>query len=199
MADPPQTKFCGKCGTEIALAAKFCSACGIELTTFDSVTPGEASDPTDTKTWTPTPSIETPTPNPTASTRSPRWPFLHRIPPWPFSRRITTLLVLLIVSAALISLAISFWNQSSVTFATNFNIGDRDTAGGRVFIKDVDRLELIKHRHHSGHPIQRHIKSKRDQSAVVHVNRISKHQWWKSHHQHKHFQRSQSGQVVPRR
>ena len=187
MADQTQTKFCGECGTQIALAAKFCSACGIELATFESIPTGEASDPTDTATWTPTPSIETTTANPTTSTHSPRWSFLHRIPRWPFSRRITTLLALLLASAALISLAVSFWNQSSITFATNFNIGDRDTASSRVFIKDVDRLELIKRRHHSGHPIQRHIKNKRDRSTVAHVKRMSKHQWWNSHHQRKHF------------
>ena len=196
MAYQTQAKFCGECGTELARAAKFCSDCGIELATFESFATGETSGPADTTTVTPTPSIEPQTPNSTSSRQSPRWPF---------SRRITKLLVLLIVSAAVISLAISFWNQSSITFATNFNIGDRDTAGrfsrplagGRVFTKDVHRIELIKRRHQSGLPIRCHIKSKRDQSAVVHVGRLSKHQWGHSRQQHRHFQRSQTGIVVP--
>ena len=209
-------RFCGSCGTEVSSVSRFCSACGIELATLESVTTGETSDPADTSTLAPTPSVETPTPNPTTSTHSsrwaflrriPRWAFLRRIPRWPFSRRITTLLVLLIVSAAVIGLAISFWHQSSITFATNFNIGGRDTAdrfsqplaGGLVFNKNVDRLKLIKRLHHHGLPIRRHIDSKRDRYAVAQVDRLSKHQWWPSRHQHRHFQHSQSGLVVPHR
>ena len=175
MTDRPEARFCGECGVAADPEATFCSACGTELATFEAPVADESSHPSNA-------TSSTQTPKPTTSIRQRRWPF---------SRRITTLLVLLIVSAAVISLAISL---SSITFATNFNIGVGDTAGrfsgplagGRVINKDADQRGSDKYLSHSGSPTHHHITKKRDH-RTVRVKYASKYKRWPSHHRHGQF------------